>query len=70
MDYMKMLDELAQGYDVTVTSHTLESGAKEWSVTITGFNKHVGSTRHTYVGPSLKKLVAAAWAGEPSGRRE
>lgn len=55
MTVEQMLEELRQGWTVAITC---DGG--DWTITISG------RTVHSYTGRTLRRIVQAAWAGEPS----
>lgn len=60
-----MLDELAESWDVSLTSHAAPSGASahEWELTLHGGRGKDWRT-YRYRG-ALAVVIARAWAGEP-----
>lgn len=65
MNTLEMLDQLAEAWDVTLTSHALGPSSVEWQLVIRNDRAYKDERpfSHLYRG-TLASVVARAWAGE------
>lgn len=63
MNTLEMLEDLSQGWDVTLTSHELGPSERSWTLVITSIGAYGDRFCSTYRG-TLKSVVSRAWAGE------
>lgn len=66
MTTMEMLEELAEAWDVRLTSHEVGPSAHSWTLVIMNDRAYAGEPvfSHTYRG-TLDSVVRRAYAGEP-----
>jgi len=64
------LVELAQSFDVELTSSELGPSATQWTLTLKGFKPASGVRSFSYVGDDLARVITRAWGGERPDRSE